>query len=89
MKVSEKLMSKSLAELVRDEVMRLIAKGELQPGDRLNEVHLAEAFGISRGPIREAARELEGQDVPIAAAHFPGMNFGRLLKGEGRRRWVL
>ena len=58
---AEKLTSKSLAELVRDEVMRLIAKGKLQPGDRLNEVHLAEAFGISRGPIREAARELEGQ----------------------------
>ncbi|MFN0146928.1 MAG: MBL fold metallo-hydrolase [Dehalococcoidia bacterium] len=35
------------------------------------------------------ARELEGKDTPIAGAHFPGLAFGRLLKGEGRRRWVL
>ena len=39
---------------------------------------------------REAlARELEGSDVPAAAAHFPGMRFGRLLAGEGRRTWSL
>lgn len=25
------------------------------------------------------ARELEGADVPVAAAHFPGLRFGRLL----------
>ncbi len=34
------------------------------------------------------ARELEGTDVPAAAAHFPGMRFGRLLAADGRRRWV-
>ncbi len=34
-------------------------------------------------------RELEGTDVPVAAAHFPGLAFGRLLRGEGRRRWVV
>lgn len=37
---------------------------------------------------REAlARELEGTDIPVAAAHFPGLRFGRLLPGEGRRAW--
>ncbi len=34
------------------------------------------------------ARELEGTDVPVAAAHFPGLRFGRLLPGTGRRHWV-
>jgi glyoxylase-like metal-dependent hydrolase (beta-lactamase superfamily II) len=34
------------------------------------------------------ARELEGSDVPVAAAHFPGLQFGRLLQGEGRRFWT-
>jgi len=39
---------------------------------------------------REAlAREIEGSDIPVAAAHFQGMKFGRLLPAEGRRRWVL
>jgi glyoxylase-like metal-dependent hydrolase (beta-lactamase superfamily II) len=34
------------------------------------------------------ARELEGTDVPVAAAHFPGLKFGRVLAGQGRRQWV-
>ena len=34
------------------------------------------------------ARELEGTDVPVAAAHFPGLRFGRVLSGQGRRQWV-
>lgn len=38
---------------------------------------------------REAlARELEGTDTVVAAAHFPGLAFGRLLQGEGQRSWV-
>jgi glyoxylase-like metal-dependent hydrolase (beta-lactamase superfamily II) len=35
------------------------------------------------------ARELEGTDVPVAAAHFAGLQFGRLLLGEGKRQWVV
>jgi glyoxylase-like metal-dependent hydrolase (beta-lactamase superfamily II) len=34
------------------------------------------------------ARELEGADMPVAAAHFPDLRFGRLLPGEGLRRWT-
>ena len=34
------------------------------------------------------ARELEGTDTPAAAAHFPGLQFGRLLAGETSRQWV-
>jgi glyoxylase-like metal-dependent hydrolase (beta-lactamase superfamily II) len=35
------------------------------------------------------ARELEDGDVPAAGGHFPGLRFGRLLRGEGRRQWVV
>ena len=39
---------------------------------------------------REAlAREYEGTDVPMAASHFAGMQFGRLLPAQGRRQWVI
>ena len=39
--------------------------------------------------VREAyARELEGSDVLVAASHFPGLQFGRLLPGESTRRWT-
>jgi glyoxylase-like metal-dependent hydrolase (beta-lactamase superfamily II) len=34
-------------------------------------------------------RELEGTDTPVAAAHFPGLIFGRLLAANGRRNWVV
>lgn len=34
-------------------------------------------------------RELEGTDTPVAGPHFPGMRFGRLLAGSGRRQWSL
>lgn len=34
------------------------------------------------------AREIEGTEVPVAAAHFPDMSFGRLMLAEGRRSWV-
>ena len=39
---------------------------------------------------REAlAREFEGTGIPMAAAHFPDMRFGRLLPGSGGpRSWV-
>jgi len=33
--------------------------------------------------------ELEGTRVPASAAHFPEMQFGRLLPGQGKRQWVI
>lgn len=44
---------------------------------------------LARRTRTALARELEGTDVPVAAAHFPGLRFGRLLTGAGRRRWVV
>ncbi len=35
------------------------------------------------------ARELEGSDIPAAAAHFPGLQFGKLLVANGKRQWVI
>lgn len=32
-------------------------------------------------------RELEGDRTLVAAAHFPDLRLGRLLRGEGRRYW--
>jgi glyoxylase-like metal-dependent hydrolase (beta-lactamase superfamily II) len=42
---------------------------------------------LARRTRETLARELEGTDVPAAAAHFPGMRFGRLLAGSARRVW--
>lgn len=51
--------TESLASLVRKELERMIVSGELDGGDRLNEIELAGRLGVSRGPIREACRGLE------------------------------
>lgn len=61
-----RVQSGSLSTAVRDELIRLITTAVLKPGDRLNEVHLAEQLGVSRGPVREAARELEGLGLTIS-----------------------
>jgi glyoxylase-like metal-dependent hydrolase (beta-lactamase superfamily II) len=43
---------------------------------------------LARRTRNALARELEGTDVRVAGPHFPGMQFGRLLIGEGKRRFV-
>lgn len=59
----QRLRQRSLVGEVRDEIERMILHGEMQAGERLNEIGLAEQLGVSRGPVREAARSLEQQGL--------------------------
>ncbi|XXB91364.1 GntR family transcriptional regulator [Achromobacter piechaudii] len=49
-----------LADVVFDRVLDAIYQGRLAPGSVINEVALAQEFGVSRGPVREAVRRLQG-----------------------------
>src|SRR3546814_10362376 len=49
----------TLAQLIAERLEAKILRGDIKSGDRLNEAALAAEFGVSRGPIREAARTLE------------------------------
>ena len=51
-------MNKMRSEAVRDEIEELIAVGKLRPGKHLDETELAERFGVSRTPVREALNQL-------------------------------
>lgn len=46
---------------VLDAIRRDIVAGELRPGTRVTEAFLAERYGVSRMPVREALRGLEGE----------------------------
>ena len=59
----------SLAKLVRDDMLGLILKGVLLPGQRINEPDVASRLGISRVPVREALRELESSGLVVARKH--------------------
>jgi len=59
----------SLAKLVRDEMLLLILRGELAPGQRINEPDVAALLGVSRVPVREALRELESTGLVTARKH--------------------
>jgi DNA-binding GntR family transcriptional regulator len=48
----------TLGTSIQDDIETLILSGELREGERLNEAHLAERFGVSRAPVREALRSL-------------------------------
>ena len=50
----------TLADSVFDQLRTSIVKGELPPGSKVNEPQLSKQYGISRGPLREAIRRLEG-----------------------------
>jgi DNA-binding GntR family transcriptional regulator len=55
----------TLRERIVDFVKEAIIKGRLKPGERVPEPELAERFGISRTPIREAFRQLESEGFLI------------------------
>ncbi len=48
-----------LRDVVFNTLRQAILTGELKPGERLMEIHLADKLGVSRTPIREAIRKLE------------------------------
>lgn len=54
---------RTLRENVADEIRMKIINGELIPGARIVEQDLASEFGVSRGPVREALRQLEEEGL--------------------------
>ena len=49
-----------LADSIYLNLLDAIYQGRLMPGSVVNEVLLAQEFGVSRGPVREAVRRLQG-----------------------------
>ncbi|WP_312835051.1 GntR family transcriptional regulator [Comamonas sp.] len=55
-----------LVELVERQLLQAIFEGRLPPGSRIVEAELSRQMGVSRAPLREAARRLESQGVIVS-----------------------
>ncbi len=53
----------ALPEQIANTLVEDIIQGTLRPGERLHEVALAERFGVSRGPVREALRIVDKEGL--------------------------
>jgi DNA-binding GntR family transcriptional regulator len=56
----------SLRKQVSRDIRDAIIQGNLKPGDKLREIEISTQMGVSRGPIREAFRELESQGLVLS-----------------------
>lgn len=59
----------TLTDRICEQLKTAIVRGELAQGCKLNEPALAARYGISRGPLREALRRLEGLGLVVHVPH--------------------
>ncbi len=62
---SEEKSKTSTAQRIEQALLEEISAGELSPGQRLDELGLAERFGASRTPVREALSRLTAQGILV------------------------
>jgi DNA-binding GntR family transcriptional regulator len=48
-----------LRDEIRDQLIEQILSGRLAPGERIVEMRIAQQFGVSQAPVREALRDLD------------------------------
>ena len=63
------LKTTSLRQELTQLIRKKILKGEYLPGERINEAEIAAEFNISRGPVREAIRQLEQEGLAVYQIH--------------------
>lgn len=73
-----------LREIVAERIRGMIIGGNFRPGERLIEGQIAEQLGVSRNPVREAIRSLEGtgliEVVPRRGAHVSTIDLDEVRK---------
>jgi DNA-binding GntR family transcriptional regulator len=60
---------RTLSGEVTRAIRQAVLSGVYQPGDHLTEAEIARAMGVSHGPVREALRELEAEELIIIEPH--------------------
>ncbi|MGH4028855.1 GntR family transcriptional regulator [Actinomycetota bacterium Odt1-20B] len=67
----------SRTQFVQDAIKHRILTGELTPGQALVETELAEQFGVSKTPVREALKTLAGTGL-VVMSQFKGATVRRV-----------
>ena len=57
--VSKRTLREQLADVLREKILR----AEFVPGEKINEKEIAEMYQVSRGPVREALRQIEEEGL--------------------------
>lgn len=70
-----------LREQIKDVLLQRILDGVYAPGDRIVEIRLADEFGLSQAPVREALRELEILRL-VVSEPFRGVRVKQVLPEE-------
>lgn len=82
--ISSETLSSRVALRLRDEILA----GELKPGERLNEMGIAERFGVSPTPVREAMRILRGDGL-VEYANRKGMRVIEITERQIRQAFAV
>ncbi len=77
----QKHVQLSRSEAVREALRDAILSGVLPPGERLNLDEVAEEFGVSRMPVRDAVRQLETEGL-LKVFPYKGVEVSTLSTGE-------
>jgi DNA-binding GntR family transcriptional regulator len=82
--IAEDKALRTSADRVFEALQDAIVRGELLPGSRVGEAELAERFGTSRGPLREALRRLESRRLvertPHVGIRIAALSYGALIE---------
>jgi len=78
----------SMAERVKQDLLRRIMSGELPPGERLVELQIAKKLNTSQGPVREALCELEGLEL-VVTEPYKGTRVRELTAQDIREAYMV
>ncbi|HET7085595.1 MAG TPA: GntR family transcriptional regulator [Rhizomicrobium sp.] len=69
-RAAERVPERTLSEQLFRRLSDAIVSGALAPGSKLSEPSLAQQYGVSRGPLREAINRLQERHLVTRTAHF-------------------
>lgn len=68
-KSKSQMLRRTITDTLIDELREEIRSGKIKPGSRLRQLEVAERFGVSSTPVREAFAALEREGMLVSSPH--------------------